>query len=83
MDECELISLITAIACGITKCCTNNDMTMMSVIFTQLGDTLATVLAQREIKEDQASTQQIGEKTSSCNSTKISSDCSLEDPDSL
>ncbi len=52
MDECELIALVSAVACGISKCCSENEMTLLSVVLTQLGDTLATVLAQREINEN-------------------------------
>lgn len=50
MDECELIALIATIACAISKCCPEDDISLMSVVFTQLGDTLATVLTQREIR---------------------------------
>lgn len=51
MDECELISLVTAAACGITKCCSEDEISVMSAVFSQLGDTLATVLTYREVKE--------------------------------
>jgi hypothetical protein len=51
MDECELIALVTAAACGISKCCSDNELAILSAVFTQLGDTLATVLACREQKE--------------------------------
>lgn len=50
MDDCELIALITAAACGITKCCQDDDIAVLSAVFSQLGDTLATVLVQREIR---------------------------------
>jgi hypothetical protein len=51
MDECELITLVTAIACTISKCCSDDDISILSVIFTQLGDTLTTVLTKRELCE--------------------------------
>lgn len=51
MDECELISFITAVACAIIKNCPEAEITMLAVIFTQLGDTLATVLAKRSLAE--------------------------------
>lgn len=52
MDECELIALVTAVACGISKCCQEDDITIMAAVFTQLGDTLTTILVQRELRED-------------------------------
>jgi len=51
MNDCELITFITAIACGITKCCSEDDISLLAVGFTQLGDTLATYLTQKEIRE--------------------------------
>lgn len=52
MNDCGLIMSITAIACGIIKCCSEDDLTILSVAFTQLGDTLATYLTQKELCEN-------------------------------
>jgi hypothetical protein len=54
MDECELIALVTAAACGISKSCSTDDITLMASVFSQLGDTLATVLTYRELKENKS-----------------------------
>ena len=43
MNSCELITTISAIACTITKDKTTEEITMLGAIFTQLGDTLATI----------------------------------------
>ncbi|MDF2510291.1 MAG: hypothetical protein K0S04_157 [Herbinix sp.] len=51
MNDCGLIMTITAIACGIIKCCSEDDITIMSAAFSQLGDTLATYLTQKELCE--------------------------------
>lgn len=51
MDECELVSLVTAIACTIAKVCSANEIDLMAAVFTQLGDTLATISIKREICE--------------------------------
>ncbi|HHV13853.1 MAG TPA: hypothetical protein GXX75_26660 [Clostridiales bacterium] len=51
MNDCELIMTITAIACGLIKCCPEEDLTIMAAAFTQLGDTLATYLTQKELCE--------------------------------
>lgn len=52
MGDCELIALISTIACAIIKCSTIDEISILSVSLTQLGDTLATFLAQREIAEN-------------------------------
>jgi hypothetical protein len=54
MDDCELVALITAIACTISKCCSEDEISILAAGFTQLGDTLATLIAQREIREKKA-----------------------------
>lgn len=49
MQSCELAAAITAIACGLSRCLTKNELTILSVALTQLGDTLATILTQEEL----------------------------------
>ncbi len=51
MDECELLSFVTAIACTIARNCPEDEITMLAAIFTQLGDSLATVLAKRSLND--------------------------------
>lgn len=48
MKECELIAFVSGIACAITKCYSDDEINLISTIFTQIGDTLQTVLAQRD-----------------------------------
>lgn len=43
MRSCELVTLITALACSIAKDRSTEDINLLSVIFSQLGDTLATI----------------------------------------
>ena len=52
MDGCELMTLVTAIACGITKCSSEDEINILSVAFSQLGDCLATYLAQKQICDE-------------------------------
>lgn len=54
MADCELIAFITAIACGITKCLPDDDIALLAASLTQLGDTLATYLAQNELAQKRA-----------------------------
>lgn len=49
MDACALISAVTALSAVMARGRTTEEITMLSVIFTQLGDTLATIAAQQEI----------------------------------
>jgi len=48
MQSCELVASITAIACAISKCYSEDEITVMAAAFTQLGDTLTTILTQNE-----------------------------------
>lgn len=51
MDECELIALVSTIACTLSKCCSTDDLTILSAVFTLLGDSLAAILTKRELCE--------------------------------
>lgn len=55
MDECELVALVTAVACAISKSCDDEDISLLAVVLTQLGDTLTTILTQRQINEGKES----------------------------
>lgn len=52
MNVCELTASITAIAIAVSKELCGNDLTLAAAIFTQLGDTLATIAVSREICEN-------------------------------
>jgi len=62
MYDCGLITTISGIACALINSCSKDDLAIMSVIFTQLGDTLATYLTQKEICESRQAIKDI-EKT--------------------
>ena len=47
MNACELTASITAIANGLARDLTTAQLSLMGAIFTQLGDTLATIAAMR------------------------------------
>lgn len=49
MQSCELAAAITAIACGLSRCLSKDELTILSVALTQLGDTIATILTQEEL----------------------------------
>lgn len=51
MNDCDLISYITAVACAIIKSFPDEDLELMAASFTQLGDTIATYLTQKGIRE--------------------------------
>lgn len=48
MNPCELVTFVSAMACAIAKCCDTNELSVLSAVFTQLGDSLATILAQTD-----------------------------------
>lgn len=59
MDECELVLFVSTVACSLSKCCSTDELNILSVAFTQLGDTLATILAKRQLCEATTTTNTI------------------------
>ena len=49
MNPCQLTASITAVANGIANKLSIEDTTLLATILVQLGDTLATIAAQRTI----------------------------------
>lgn len=47
MNSCELVSAITAAACAVAKDRCLDDIELMAAIFSQLGDTLATIAVKK------------------------------------
>ena len=51
MDSCTLITAITAIANAISCGKSTDELNLLGVIFTQLGDTILTIATQKSICE--------------------------------
>jgi hypothetical protein len=49
MNSCEIVAYISATACAIAKNSTQDELSLLASIFSQLGDTLATIAAADEI----------------------------------
>lgn len=49
MQSCELVFTVSAAACSIAECCSEEEVELLAAVFTQLGDTLSTILTQKEI----------------------------------
>ncbi|MGN1269555.1 MAG: DUF6774 domain-containing protein [Clostridia bacterium] len=47
MEGCELVTLISTLACAISKDKTVDELNLLAAIFTQLGDSIATIAATR------------------------------------
>lgn len=52
VNPCELTAAITALANAIACKLNVNELNLLSVVLTQLGDTLATIATQRSIMEE-------------------------------
>ena len=52
MNACELTASITALANAVACKMSNEELTLLGVILTQLGDTITTIAVQREICEN-------------------------------
>lgn len=51
MNSCELVNLISILSCFIVQNYTDNQIAVLSAVFTQLGDTLTTILANETLLE--------------------------------
>lgn len=49
MNSCELVTLVSSLACTLTKCYSNEELAVLAAILSQLGDTLTTILAHDEL----------------------------------
>lgn len=49
MNACEITASVTALANIIAQKLENDELALLGAIFTQLGDTLETITAQREL----------------------------------
>ena len=49
MNSCELVNLISTLSCLIVENYTDNQIALLSAIFTQLGDSLTTILANKAL----------------------------------
>ena len=49
MNACELTASITALANALACRLSDDELTLLGVVLTQLGDTLSTIAAQRSI----------------------------------
>ncbi len=58
MKSCELVTYITALACSISKCCSDDELSVLATAFTQLGDTLGTIVAQNQLSNKSTSTSE-------------------------
>ena len=47
MNSCEIVNLVSILSCTIAQNRTTEEIELLSVIFTQLGDSLATIATVR------------------------------------
>ncbi|MDO4298433.1 MAG: hypothetical protein Q4C59_08170 [Lachnospiraceae bacterium] len=48
MNSCELVTLVSTVACAIASSCSPEETAVLAAVFTQLGDSLETILAHQE-----------------------------------
>ncbi len=51
MSSCELVTLVGTLACSIAKAFSKEETALLGAVFTQLGDTLATIAANEAIND--------------------------------
>lgn len=52
MNSCELVNLISMLTCLIVQNYDNDEIALLAAIFTQLGDSLSTILANEALLEE-------------------------------
>lgn len=74
MKSCDLVAFVTAVACNMANCYTNDELTLLSAIFSQLGDTLATILTNEELIAPAMNSEQDESKTDETKDSKAEND---------
>lgn len=49
MNSCELVTFVSSLACVLSENCTTDELSIMAAVFTQLGDTLVTIVTHNEV----------------------------------
>lgn len=70
MKSCELVTFISTLACAIAKGKTVQELNLLSVIFSQLGDSLATLAVTQDIIESNDNSN-----SNSNTDTKLTNSC--------
>lgn len=50
MNPCELVTFVSSLACVISKDKNSNELALLASVFSQLGDSLATIAVAKENK---------------------------------
>ncbi len=59
MNSCELVNLVSMLTCLIVQNYTNEEIGLLAAVFTQLGDSLATILANNALCENGQNEKQL------------------------
>ena len=49
MNSCELVAFVSSVDCALSNKCTEDELAIMAAVFSQLVDTLETILVHKEI----------------------------------
>lgn len=56
MNSCELVNLVSMLSCLIVQNYSTDEIAVIAAVFTQLGDSLATILANESLLESNENT---------------------------
>ncbi|BCN32049.1 hypothetical protein [Anaeromicropila herbilytica] len=79
MQSCDLVASITAVACAISKCSTNEELLVLVSAFGQLSDTLNTIRLQNEFLLNLEKKQKEAEDVNNCTKEKTTPNNSSEE----
>ena len=52
MNSCELVTLVSFLSCLISNSYEDEELAVLAAVFTQLGDSLATILANKDLYDN-------------------------------
>lgn len=52
MNYCELVTFVSSFSCLLGQCLTDDEVQLLGVLFTQLGDSLATISVVKGLTSD-------------------------------
>ncbi|MCI9365162.1 MAG: hypothetical protein HFJ54_00555 [Clostridia bacterium] len=57
MSSCELVNLVSMLSCLIVENYTDEEISVLAAVFTQLGDSLATILANNTLLDSKSKSE--------------------------
>lgn len=54
MKSCNVVTLVSAVSCALEQCYSKEELQILSAIFNQLGDSLATIVTVQDVNQSRS-----------------------------